>query len=103
FVQSSARQIRASLYQGRHHPTGRPARLYLTGQREDLWALLRSAVANSLTARRPSVGELGTGTHEAARLFADTPSGKWSLATCESYDNGVLYLKYSLELSATTS
>jgi len=31
------------------------------------------------------------------RLFAtDTPQGKWSLATCESYDNGVLYLNYRL-------
>jgi len=29
------------------------------------------------------------------RLFAqDTPPGTWSLATCEAYDNGVVYLRY---------
>jgi dihydrofolate reductase len=30
------------------------------------------------------------------RLFVDgAPSGKWSLAVSETYDNGVLYLKYA--------
>jgi len=31
------------------------------------------------------------------RLFAkDTPAGKWALATCATYDNGVVYLSYRL-------
>jgi dihydrofolate reductase len=33
-------------------------------------------------------------------LFAKaTPEGKWNLAACEAYDNGVLYLKYQLASS----
>jgi dihydrofolate reductase len=38
------------------------------------------------------------------RLFAiDTPPGKWSLATCERYDNGVLYLNYTAQPSTTAA
>jgi dihydrofolate reductase len=34
------------------------------------------------------------------RLFAEaTPSGKWSLATCETYENGVLYVNYRTDRS----
>jgi len=35
------------------------------------------------------------------RLFAqDLPGGRWSLITCESYDNGAIYLSYRSETSA---
>jgi len=38
------------------------------------------------------------------RLFAaDAPSGTWSLVTCESYDNGVIYLRYRVKPSAAST
>ena len=38
------------------------------------------------------------------RLFAsDAPPGKWALVTCESYDNGVIYLSYRSEPSMTAT
>jgi dihydrofolate reductase len=41
---------------------------------------------------------------EGPRLFErDTPPGKWSLAACETYDNGVVYLNYRPALSNTAA
>ena len=37
------------------------------------------------------------------RLFApDAPSGTWALGTCETYDNGVIYLRYRAKPSAAS-
>ena len=38
------------------------------------------------------------------RLFAtDTPPSTWALSTCEAYDNGVLYLAYTLAPSQSAA
>ena len=73
--------------------------LYVSGSGTLVRALLADGLVDEL---HLFVYPLTRGT--GPRLFAtDTPSSTWSLAACESYDNGVLYSSYRTEPSTTSS
>ncbi len=64
--------------------------IYVSGSGTLVRALLADGLVDEL---HLFVYPLTRGT--GPRLFApDAPPGKWSLAACETYDNGVVYLSY---------
>jgi len=71
--------------------------IYISGSGTLVRALLADGLVDELhLCVYPLVRSLGP------RLFSETvPPSKWSLANCETYDNGVLYLSYKLAPSTT--